>query len=175
MSSIFDDKRILIVDDEPDVRYLCRDILELYSDSLTILEAKNGQEALEIVKSQALDAILSDVMMPVMDGATFVTELRLRYRDRYTPLAILTAYSSNSLNVDLLESGADAFIKKPMSPELLVATVHSLLRMRANFGALENRIQTLERNLRDLEQSLRDRYGTKTADEIFNSCNVDAF
>ncbi len=119
----FQDKKILIVDDEPQMRELLRAYLE--KSRFIVDEAVNGIETLESIRCNSYDCIVLDVMMPDMDGLTTVMEIR---KDYQIPIIMLSARGDELDRVHGLELGADDYLVKPFSPRELVARIKSLLR-----------------------------------------------
>jgi two-component system, cell cycle response regulator len=118
---------ILLVDDEEDIlEFLARVLCKKYS----ILTAENGQEALDILNNEAVQLIISDVMMPVMDGFEFCKTVKSNFEYCHIPIILLTAKNTIQSKVDGLELGADAYIEKPFSKEHLQAQIASLLSNR---------------------------------------------
>jgi two-component system response regulator MprA len=95
-------------------------------ESLNVLTATNGQEALPLVQTHQPDLIILDWMMPKMDGLTFVQ--KLRDAENQTMILMLTARDAIENRVEGLESGADDYLVKPFAPAELVARVHAMLR-----------------------------------------------
>lgn len=119
-------KRILIVDDERNVRDMLR--LYLEQDGYRVVEAANGREALQAARLEQPDLIMLDLMMPVMDGGEF---MRIYRREAQTPVIMLTARVDEVDEVVGLELGADDYITKPFSVRVLRARVRSVLRRLA--------------------------------------------
>ncbi|KIO32181.1 hypothetical protein M407DRAFT_18753 [Tulasnella calospora MUT 4182] len=120
------DDTILIVDDNADVRRFLRSIFHSYCN---ILEAENAINGLVIIEEKAPDLVLSDVMMPGMDGIQFVGAIREQPRIRWTPVILLTARSGEEARVEGLTSGADDYISKPFKTQELIARVHLHLNL----------------------------------------------
>src|SRR5262249_28020082 len=118
---------ILIVDDNRDIRAYLRGILQ---DQFRLEEARNGQEALEKAIQLKPDLILSDVMMPKMDGYELCRNIKTREDLRHTPMILLTAKASEDMKVEGLETGADDYIAKPFNARELSARVGNLIKMR---------------------------------------------
>jgi len=118
-----DAKRILVVDDEPRMIGFIRMNLEL--EGFQVLEASNGLEALEIVRTSLPDLVILDVMMPELDG--FET-LRILREFSSIPVILLTAKGEEDDRVYGLELGADDYITKPFSPRELSSRVRAVLR-----------------------------------------------
>lgn len=117
-------KKVLVVDDEENVRHLVRSILG--KDNI-VLEAKDGQAAVDMARSQEPDFILMDIMMPNMDGYTACHIIKNNPVTKTIPVVMLTALSQE-LNVKLgQEMGADGYITKPFSSQVLVDTVNRFL------------------------------------------------
>ena len=118
---------MLIADDNADMRALLQNI---FSDEYKLLVAKNGLEACEIARKQQPDIIISDVMMPEMDGLTLCATLRKDFETRHIPIVLITAHASEKHNLEGLELGADDYIAKPFSVELLQARCRALILNR---------------------------------------------
>ncbi len=127
--------RLLIVDDVPDNLFLVRTILE--EEGYEVLEADNGETALELVKSELPDLVLLDVMMPVMDGFEVTRNLRACKDLPFIPILLITAYDQTSA-VKGLDLGADEFIRKPVEADELLARVRSLLRLKHSIEERDN-------------------------------------
>jgi len=122
--------RILVADDEERIRKLIADFLA--REGFEIIEAADGAQALSMCSgSRRPDLVILDVMMPVMDGFTVLTELR---RTGDIPVILLTAKSSEGDQLSGFRLGADDYVTKPFSPSLLVARVQALLRRRGMLG-----------------------------------------
>ncbi|MEV5279045.1 response regulator transcription factor [Streptomyces sp. NPDC052811] len=119
--------RILVVDDEPEVRAAVEDGLAV--EGYEVRGAVDGLAALSEVAAWRPDAIVLDVMMPVLDGLGVCRQLRAM-GDR-TPVLVLTALDSVSERVDGLEAGADDYLVKPFALDELIARVRALLRRAA--------------------------------------------
>lgn len=118
---------VLVVDDDQDVLLSLRRGLQL--SGFTILTAANGAEALRVVADRHPDAIVLDMNMPVLDGASVVTALRAMGND--IPICVLSARSSVDDRVAGLEAGADDYLVKPFVLAELVARIRAMLRRRA--------------------------------------------
>ena len=120
---------ILICDDERDIVNALK--IYLSDPDYHLLEAYNGREALEAVRTRPVDLILLDIMMPVMDGITAMAEIR---RISTVPIILLTAKSEDSDKILGLNVGADDYITKPFNPLEVTARVRSQLRRYLQFG-----------------------------------------
>ncbi|GAB4216166.1 MAG: response regulator transcription factor [Roseiflexaceae bacterium] len=118
-----DQRKILVVDDEPGLRELVR--INLEHEGFSVVQAENGQVALEAVKEQHPDLVILDIMMPGIDGL----EVCRRVREFSTvPVLMLTARVQDKDIVTGLDSGADEYLLKPFNMDVLVAHVRALLR-----------------------------------------------
>src|SRR5512135_687888 len=115
---------VLIVDDDPKLLKMLQ--RTLVYESLNVLTATNGLEALPLVQAHQPDLIILDWMMPRMDGLAFIH--RLRDEENQTMVLMLTARDAIENRVEGLESGADDYLVKPFAPAELVARVHAMLR-----------------------------------------------
>jgi DNA-binding response OmpR family regulator len=116
-------KTILTVDDKENVRTLIREYLT--EEGFRVVTADNGQTALFVARQEKPDLILLDLMMPEMDGTSFIRAFR---KESDTPIIVLTAKLEESDKVLGLELGADDYITKPFSMRELLARVHAVLR-----------------------------------------------
>jgi DNA-binding NarL/FixJ family response regulator len=119
-------KRLLVVDDDPNLVLLVKDYLEFRG--YEVVAASNGLEALEVMRRLTPDLIICDVMMPEMDGYTFVQTLRSDRATDWIPVIFLSARGQTADRVRGLNAGADAYLVKPFEPEELVAQVEATLK-----------------------------------------------
>ena len=118
---------VLIVDDNADIRTYLKSILQ---GKYSMLEAEDGQRGLELARELVPDLIVSDVMMPVMNGLEFCQQVKKDGISSHIPVILLTARALEKHQIEGYESGADAYITKPFSPELLLARIDNLLQSR---------------------------------------------
>lgn len=118
--------RILVVDDEQRIRTLCREVLELQDYSVT--EASNGAQALDILKEHSFSLILSDIMMPDLDGLELASIIKKEYPDTFTIL--ITGHGSINIAKDAIQRGAFDFVTKPFKMAELNQTVERALEVR---------------------------------------------
>ena len=118
---------ILIIDDEEDILDFLERILK---SRYHILRSESAKNALQILKSEAVQLIICDVMMPEMDGFEFCKIIKSEVEYSHIPVIMLTAKSTIQSKVKGLELGADAYIEKPFSKEHLFAQISSLLANR---------------------------------------------
>jgi len=109
-------KTILVVEDYPDSRFLMRFILE--DRGYKVLEAGNGQEAIDILRDKTPDLILMDMSMPVMDGIAATKLIRTSENNSQTPIVAVTAHG-NSYYDRAIEAGCNGLLGKPLDYELL--------------------------------------------------------
>jgi CheY-like chemotaxis protein len=118
-------ERILITDDEANIRLMLRTALE--SEGYEILEAPNGNEALKFVEAGAVDLVLLDLNMPVLDGMAFLERLQEMPAEQRPLVIVLTAYGSIPAAVKATRLGAVDFLEKPVTPDDLRQTVNGVL------------------------------------------------
>ncbi|MEO0472122.1 MAG: response regulator, partial [Bacteroidota bacterium] len=118
---------ILVVDDNKDIRSFVRNALQ---QSYQIYEAEDGIEGLEMAKEHSPDLIISDIMMPRMNGIELCQELKSNPLTSHIAVIMLTARASDESEKESLEFGADAYIRKPFKLDLLQLKVKNLLRLR---------------------------------------------
>jgi len=118
---------ILIVEDNPDVRNYIRELLE---KDYQVIEASDGEEGESIAKDEIPDLIITDVMMPEMDGFQFSKKIRNNEKTSHIPLVMLTAKAGFEDKIEGLESGIDAYMTKPFKAKELKVQVKNLLKQR---------------------------------------------
>ncbi len=118
--------RVLVVDDNPEILLLLRDALSDFD----VEAAESADKALDIIRQTPPDLIVSDIMMPGIDGVKFTKMVKQNRHTMHIPLVLLSAKTSSQEKVEGLESGADAYIGKPFSVDYLKAVVKRLLENR---------------------------------------------
>ncbi|MDH4228296.1 MAG: response regulator [Nitrospirota bacterium] len=122
---------ILIVDDSATIRASVKNTLD--QAGYEVFQAMNGQAGLESLKQlsgqgKMVSMIISDVNMPVMDGITFIKELKQNPNYKFTPVLVLTTESQTSKKQEGKEAGAAGWLVKPFEPEALVGVVRKFIR-----------------------------------------------
>lgn len=117
--------KILAVDDSGSMRQMV--MFTLQSAGYEVVEAADGQQALDIAKGTSFDLVLSDVNMPVMGGINLVKELRQLEAYKYTPILMLTTETSSESKMAGREAGASGGVVKPFNPDKLVATIKKVI------------------------------------------------
>lgn len=122
---------ILLVDDELDMLHYLGHLLE---EHYIVHQATNGRIAIRLLQTEVIQLVVSDVMMPEMDGFALCQTIKSTVELSHIPIILLTAKNTLQAKVAGLELGADAYIEKPFSKEHLVAQIHSLLMNRQKIG-----------------------------------------
>lgn len=125
-TSVREHKRLLLIDDDPNLILLVKDYLEFRG--YEVITAENGREAIEVLEQEIPDMIICDVMMPEMDGYAFVNEVRQEERTSWIPILFLSAKGQSQDKIKGLNIGADVYMVKPFEPEELVAQVEASLK-----------------------------------------------
>jgi DNA-binding response OmpR family regulator len=119
---------ILLVDDNDEILEFLADELK---DQYTIVKATNGHEAVSILEQETVHLVISDVMMPGMDGFELCNLIKSSFDYTHIPVILLTAKNTLQSKIEGLKLGADAYIEKPFSPEHLQVQIANLLTNRA--------------------------------------------
>ncbi len=122
---------VLVVEDNTEMRQYIRTVL---SDQYTVYEAVDGNNALTVLRSNVIDLILSDLMMPGMDGVTLAQNVRQDSDISHIPIIILTAKTSRESLLDSFRKGVDDYITKPFDEAALKAKILSLIENRRKFS-----------------------------------------
>ena len=156
---------ILVTDDEKEIRELLR--LYLENSGYRVIEAEDGQTALEILRNQKIDLCILDIMMPKIDGYHVLQELR---KESNIPVLILSAKDADSEKILGLNLGADDYMSKPFNPLEAVARVNSNIRRFYSLGTSQT-IKT-ELRVKDLVLDL-DACEFRKGDQIIDLTSVE--
>lgn len=118
-------KTILIVDDSASIRQVVG--IALKGAGYDVIEATDGQNALNKLTGQRVHLIISDVNMPVMDGITFLKQIKTRPEYKFTPVIMLTTESAEGKKAQGQAAGAKAWVVKPFQPQQMLAAVSKLI------------------------------------------------
>lgn len=117
--------RVLVADDDPAIRLICATWLSL--DGYEVIEATNGQDALDLALTGAPDAVLLDISMPTLDGFDVAAALRADDRTRDVPLVFLTGETGPHVTERAEELGAAGFFTKPFDPDTVAAFIRNVI------------------------------------------------
>ncbi len=131
-----DPQQLLLVDDEPSLREAVQAYLE--DSGFTVHVASNAAEAWDKLQTLSPDLIISDIMMPQVDGYQFLKQLREDARFQGLPVVFLTARGMTSDRIQGYQAGCDAYLPKPFDPDELVAIVENLLTRRSTAPASDS-------------------------------------
>ena len=154
--SLLKKQTILVVEDNPDLRNWLTTQLGL---TYNVLQAENGKTGLKIAKAENPELIISDIMMPEMDGIELTGILKNEFHTSHIPIVLLTAKSLEEQKIEGIETGADDYITKPFNMIYLQKRIENILRQRK---------QLRERFSRDL-QAVPKELSPSTADQEFMS------
>jgi DNA-binding response OmpR family regulator len=124
------DSTVLVVDDDPVILKLLEVNFEM--EGFTVLTAKDGEEGIEVARSEQPDLIVSDIMMPKKSGLELVIDLKSDPRTSEIPIILLSAKAQNADVRSGMDAGADDYVTKPFEPLDLVDRVNRLLEARAS-------------------------------------------
>ncbi|MBO4917979.1 MAG: response regulator [Bacteroidales bacterium] len=169
-------EHILVVEDNPDFRAFVTDSL---SSSYDITEATNGQEALELVRNGDFNLILSDVVMPEMDGRELCRSIRADIRIAGTPVILMTAVHGKEAELENLKAGADDTLEKPFDIETLRLRIGNILKRNGSKaadrhgtawrGSKEDR-ELLERIRKEVEEHMQE--NDYNVEELSSTLNI---
>ncbi len=148
MSEVY---KLLLVDDEPGVRESVQAYLE-DNEEFVVNLASNAQEAWKILEKDTPDLVISDIMMPQVDGYQFLQQLREDARFKSIPVVFLTARGMTSDRIQGYQAGCDAYLPKPFDPDELEAIVKNLLERINTVSQTHSTNSELEKIVQELEQ-----------------------
>lgn len=143
---------VLIVEDQKDVREYIKDCL---GSGYSIIEAENGKQGLQQVEEEEPDIIISDIMMPEMNGLEMTRKLKTQLKTSHIPIILLTAKASQEQKLEGLEEGADSYIPKPFNKQHLQIRVKKLIELRRKLQ--ETYKNPMAVNVEDVQISRLDR------------------
>ena len=129
---------------------------EMFSDMYTVITAQNGKEGYQIAKKELPDIIISDVMMPEMNGFELAHKLKSRIETCHIPLILLTAKTGEEAQLEGYESGADIYVEKPFHPVLIQRQISNLIATKENQKKLfaANKMEVYEMKADDKDKEL---------------------
>ena len=165
---------ILIVDDHEELRFYLKTVLKDYN----ILEAEDGEKALKIIKSNSIDLVVTDYMMPKMDGKQLTTEIKRLQIE--IPIIILTARVDEFAKLDMLRIGVDTYMIKPFIEEELLLSVKNALKVYRNILNIQNELtvtekQELDKDATRFYKDIRKFIETRIADFNFGVEDIAAY
>lgn len=119
--------KVLVIDDNKEILWLIQEVLE---DEYQVLTATDGEKGLNILKTETPELIITDIMMPGVDGIELTRQIKQNKHTMHIPLVILSAKNANEERIEGLESGADIYVSKPFKTNYLKAVVHRLIENR---------------------------------------------
>lgn len=138
-------KKLLLVDDEPGIRESVQAYLE-DSEEFTVNVASSADEAWDLLEKEIPDLVISDIMMPKVDGYQFLQKLREDPRFTTLPVIFLTARGMTSDRIQGYQAGCDAYLPKPFDPEELEAIVKNLLQRKSATSEVAGNSELLQIN-----------------------------
>jgi two-component system phosphate regulon response regulator PhoB len=123
---------ILIIEDDPDIQEMLS--FSMQREGWYLVQAKNGEQGLELLKKEKINCILLDIMLPGVDGLKVLKKIKENEQIRNVPVIMTTARGEEADIVTGLELGADDYVVKPYSPKILIARVRAALRRQEDEG-----------------------------------------
>ncbi|HET8737669.1 MAG TPA: two-component regulator propeller domain-containing protein [Pricia sp.] len=155
---------LLCVEDNVDLLdFVSKDLMTDY----TILKATSAEQALTIIENENIQLIISDIMLPAMDGFSFCEKIKTDLETSHIPVLLLTAKSALKAKIAGLESGADAYIEKPFTMEYLRVQIANLLENRKNI--IEHYSSSPLAHIRSIAHTKTDETFIKKLDEVIES------
>ncbi|MFY0624910.1 MAG: response regulator [Reichenbachiella sp.] len=134
---------MLVADDNQDI---CTYVASVFNTQFKVITVSDGEEALKIANEYVPDIIISDVMMPKMNGLEFCEHLKENTATSHIPIILLSAKSADNSKIEGYETGADAYVTKPFSSDVLLARVSNLLQSREHLKQLHENGNWIENN-----------------------------
>ncbi len=145
--------KILIVDDLPETRILLKSLIKSFN--YEVFQASDGLEAMKIIDSEEIDIVLSDWLMPAMDGIEFCREIRKKETEKYIYFILLTSKNDKNDLITGMEAGADDFLQKPFNSQELKVRIRAGERIIALHNEMKKKNNTLSDYSRQMEKDLK--------------------
>jgi DNA-binding NarL/FixJ family response regulator len=148
--------KILLVDDEPGIRESVKAYLE-YNEEFIVEVASNANEGLSLLQKFTPDLVISDIMMPQVDGYQFIKKLREDLHFQSLPVVFLTAKGMTSDRIQGYEAGCDAYLSKPFDPEELEAIIKNILqkrRLNQQENSSSSQLEVIAQEIREIKEKL---------------------
>lgn len=164
-------KNVLLVEDDEAIRQYVQDEL---SPELMVQACANGQEAWDYIVSHPgkVDIVISDIMMPVMDGMTLCQKLKSNFNTNHIPVVLMTALGSDADRIAGISNGADAYVSKPFNIDVLRTTVIQLLKTRQILQGKYHGDKQSDENIDKVEMESPDEHLMKRVMKVINE-NMD--
>lgn len=159
---------LLVIDDNPEIRKV---LSSIFSNTFQVLEAADGEKGLKIAQKEIPDCIISDVMMPIMDGLLFTKSIKENELTSFIPVILLTAKTSDEAHLDALKSTADAFLTKPFNHAILKETVTQLIQERKKLHQRYSKeliLKPLDIVINSIDERFLDKLQKLTNEQISN-------
>jgi signal transduction histidine kinase/DNA-binding response OmpR family regulator/streptogramin lyase len=157
---------LLIADDNEDIRRYLRNLLE---EDYYILEAEDGLDALEVTNRELPDVIISDVMMPRMDGIKFCEVIKSQINTSHIPVILLTARTSLAYEMEGLKTGAEDYLTKPFNPGIVKTRISNILENRSKLREYYLNKVRFEPDTHEVQESDIDAQFIEKAIQLVNS------
>lgn len=171
-TDILGERHVMVVDDDPQISQYLDRILRSVGKDARITLCGSAEEAMRHLEALLPDLILLDLSMPVIDGYQLLGRIRGNPHTASVPVIVLSGQGTLETEVDVLDSGADDFLPKPINRIELLARVRSLLRSRLHQQALTRRVEELENKVRALAAHLQAELGEEQARELFERVDL---
>ncbi len=158
--------KLLIVEDNHDMRSILRNFLSKYFE---IYESENGVQGLETLSQVDIELVISDIMMPEMDGLTFCRRVKANITTSHIPVILTTAKRTEENFIEGYEAQADSYITKPVNLQLLLVRIINLLNQRKKLREIfanGQELQAAELNINNLDQELFEKLNNYIDDNI---------
>jgi len=139
--------KILVVDDEPVNRMIISALVK--NSGATSHQAENGKIAVDFCKNSPVDLVLMDLNMPVMNGFDATLAIKKIAGDKFIPIIIITTYDDNTILAKAQAYGADDFMVKPISPDVLLSKINAMIRLKNLYDREKELITDLEQKIRE--------------------------
>lgn len=157
---------VLVIDDNTDIRSYVRELL--YPD-YAVLEAANGMEGIRKAMKHVPDVIISDIMMPGIDGIECCRQLKSELQTCHIPIILLTACSLDEQRIKGYDGGADSYISKPFNSQVLLSRVRNLLESTQRIKQAMGETLIVRENACDMDKEFVDRFKSLVDQQISNS------
>ncbi len=161
--------KVLVVEDNHDMRSIIKAYLAHY---FTVFEAENGVKALEIIDKQDVDVVVSDVMMPEMDGIALCRHIKTQVKTSHIPVILMTAKRTSQDMIEGYDALADSYLAKPVSMEMLLVRIGNIMKQRNVLKSAASKVDEaiIEKSgISDIDKTFLEKINRVIKDNIANA------
>jgi DNA-binding response OmpR family regulator len=166
MANLLDNRVILVVDDEEDLRQLLSGMLRRVSERVRVIEAPDGKQALDRLRETPTDLVVLDLDMPIMNGYEVIEKMRSQRETKLIPILVLTAFTQQDAELEVIDAGANDFLGKPIPFNEFLLRVRALVRVKLQIDEVKAEARINRELVQRLTSIIKREVGIEKARQI---------